>query len=183
MTPLKVCNMALGKIGAAKITAISDKADINLQQIYDLTRDKLLVRYQWNFAMAREELTPNDESPLFEWAYAYDLPMDFLGRPELYNSKAEFAIEGLTLLCNDDIVQLKYIAQITDPSMFSPLFTECFILGLAAELAVIITNDQKLKEALLIEQRNKMLDAMLINSYDNNLAETEELTTWQQAGH
>lgn len=183
MTSLDICNIALSKIGAAKITAMSDKSDISLQNIYNQARDGLLIKYPWNFARAREELTPNDEAPAFEWAYAYDLPMDFIGRPELYNSKAEFIIEGLTLLCNDDKIQLKYTAQVTDVTMYNSLFIECLILGVASELAVIITNDQRLKDSLAAEQRVKLYNAFLLNEYDNNATEVEELTTWQQAGH
>lgn len=182
MNTLEICNMALGKIGAAKISAISDKADINLQSIYNLTRDNLLIRYPWNFARAREILQPNEELPAFEWAYAYDLPMDFLGRPELYGSKSEFIIEGQTLLCNDKEVLLKYTSHITDASLFHSSFVECLILGIAAELAVVIANDKTLKDALLTEQKNKLLDAFLLNEYDNNQTDSEELTTWQQAG-
>lgn len=180
---LDICNLALGKIGSAKITAFSDKADVNLSTLYAQIRDRLLIQYPWNFARAREEIEPNDETPAFEWDYQYDLPMDYLGRPELYDTTAEFVIEGTTLLCNDDVIQLKYTTQVTDVSLFTSFFVDCLVLAVAAELAVPITNDQTLKLSLLQELKVRVLDGMLLNEYENNFIIPEEDSSWQTIGH
>ncbi len=183
ITNIDIVNLALIKIGSAKITTFTDKSDVNLSTLYSQIRDRLLIQYPWNFARAREELSPNDEAPAFEWDYEYDLPMDYLGRPELYDTTAEFVIEGTTLLCNDDVIYLKYTTQVTDTSLFTSFFIDCLVLAIASELAVPITNDQKLKLALLQEFKIKLLDGMLLNEYENNFIPVEEDSSWQTIGH
>jgi hypothetical protein len=180
---LDICNLALIKIGSAKIVALTDKDDVNLSKIYSQIRDQLLIQYPWNFARTREELSPNDEAPAFEWDYEYDLPVDYLGRPELYDTMAEFVIEGTSLLCNDDVIYLKYTTQITDTSLFTNIFIDCLVLAIASELAIPITNDQKLKLSLLQELKMKLLDGFLANEYENNFAEAEINSSWQTIGH
>jgi hypothetical protein len=180
---LRIANLALTKIGSGKITAFADLVDRELETIYTQIRDRLLMRYPWNFARTREAMTPNEEAPAFEWEYEYDLPDDFLGRPELYDSDAEFVIEGRTLLCNEDTINLKYTAQVTDTYLFTPLFIECFVLAIASELCIPNANSRTMKADLDAELRTKLLDGWLLNEYDNNLAVIEEETTWQTEGH
>lgn len=182
ISSLAICNLSLVKIGSAKIAALTEKDDVNLSTVYSQIRDRLLLQYPWNFARAREELEPNEDAPAFEWSYEYDLPMDYLGRPELYDTTAEFVIEGDKLLCNDDTIQLKYTAQITDNSLFSSLFIDCLVLAIAAELAIPIAHDDKLKTALLIELKAKLLDGFLQNEYDVNFTPEEVDTSWQSEG-
>jgi hypothetical protein len=182
LSVLDIVNLALVKIGSAKISALTDKTDINLSNVYAQERDKLLTRYPWNFARAREAIEPNDEAPAFEWDYEYDLPDDYLGRPELYGSTSPFEIEGNTLLCNDDTIKLKYTTQITDTYMFTSLFIECLVLAIASEIATPIANDATLKMTIQAELKAKALDAFLLNEFDNNKEPKEEDFTWQEAG-
>lgn len=183
LTNLKIVNMALSKIGAKTITDFSDKSDIQLEDTYNHIRDKLLMRHPWNFAQARDTIEPNDDAPDFEWDYEYDLPYDYLGNATLYESDADFKIEGNTLLCNDNIIYLKYTAQITDVSAYSPLFIELLILELASELAITISNDQVMKDRLLLELEQKFLDNAVTNVNEGYVPEAEEETTWQSTGH
>lgn len=183
MTNIDICNLALTKIGSQRITVLTEKNDVMLSTIYTQERDKLLMRYPWNFARLREAIDPNDEAPAFEWDYEYDLPDDYLGRPELYDSDAQFVIEGRTLLCNDETINLKYTSQVTDIYLFTPLFIECLVLAIASELAVSIANDAVLKDKLQGELKVRMLDGMLLNEYENNFIPEEEDTSWQEAGH
>ena len=58
MTEIEIANLALNKIGSTNITALSDKSDVNLENVLDQSRDRLLKRFDWNFAKDRVLLYP-----------------------------------------------------------------------------------------------------------------------------
>src|SRR3546814_20867525 len=75
-----ICNSALAKIGAARITALGE-ASRNASlcaELYDKCRDDLLRAHSWNFATARAKLARADTAPAFGPAYAYALPADWI---------------------------------------------------------------------------------------------------------
>lgn len=92
-------------------------------------------------------------APAFDYAYAYQLPTDYLlatewnGR-EAGTGDARYDIEGATLLCDDDASKLRYVARIEDPDLWDANFQEAFALKLAARIAPGITTSQGLAEKL-----------------------------------
>src|SRR3546814_12782163 len=75
-----ICNSALAKIGAARITALGE-ASRNASlcaELYDKCRDDLLRAHSWNFATARAKLARADTAPAFGPASAYALPADWI---------------------------------------------------------------------------------------------------------
>src|SRR3546814_13239477 len=66
-----ICNSALAKIGAARITALGE-ASRNASlcaELYDKCRDDLLRAHSWNFATARAKLARADTAPAIGPAY------------------------------------------------------------------------------------------------------------------
>lgn len=55
-TELQTVQMAVAEVGSS-IEAISDKSDINLQQLSDLSRDATLGMHDWKFARKRTRLS------------------------------------------------------------------------------------------------------------------------------
>lgn len=57
MLDIDICNLALGKIGAAKISSMADKSDINLTNLYEQIRDEILQLNYWPFSTKRTRLS------------------------------------------------------------------------------------------------------------------------------
>ncbi len=57
-TDINICNLALTKIGATPISALTgtDKISVACNELYEPTRDYLLTKYNWNFAKKRKKL-------------------------------------------------------------------------------------------------------------------------------
>ncbi len=138
---IELCSKALNKIGANSITSFDDdtvESEI-CESIYLTLKQKLLSLYSWSFAIKTAQLLRANAVQRYDYSYAYTLPIDFL-RAIKISSKGKYKIAGNYLFCNDEEVELEYIADV-DEEMFSPLFISSFIYLMAAELSISLLND------------------------------------------
>ncbi len=154
-TKTDICKLVLGRIGSKTVTEdeITDDSGViaphcNLH--YEQTRDALLRSHYWRFASTRAELEAGD-TPDFEWDYAFDLPDNFLAMKSIYDDnepdhvyRNHYELEGSLLLTNEDECEIKYIKQVTDVTLFDPLFIEVFVLTLALKLVMPLSQDREL---------------------------------------
>lgn len=304
LTDVQVCNMALGLFGGGTITALSDRDDLSLTDVFRQTRDEIAERFPWSFATRRATLYPspielanslkekmnahaadtsmhlvadttnfpittddatsldtlypliktlldaykahdddarlgaawvfhhaqetadnqlesveqpttqeeaverlNDlltkynshdtdgdthdatelnqdtheecAEPAFEYGYDYYLPEDYMNRAELYNSGAEFVIEGNRILTDDSILYLKYQSRAQNATTYSRLYTQCLIYKLAAKLLMAIGRDFGLAGSFDAKAEKLMLDNSLVNTYEGNREVTRPDSSWQ----
>ena len=151
---VEICNRALQKLGAARIVDITDnsKNARSCNTAYNPTRLKELRRHTWNFAIKRASLPASVTPPLFDYRFAYPLPTDFLRllAPDPISNREdiEWVIEGNTIVTNDSApLQIRYVADITDPNLMDPLFREAVSADLAMELCEEITQSNEKKAA------------------------------------
>ena len=146
---VKIVNMALNKIGARRIMTLDEdnEAARRANEIYEDTRDILLTKHPWNFATKRAALAlVSGETPAYEFDNVFALPSDYLRVEKSEDDDTIYKIEGKRLLTNEDTINIKYIARITDPSKFSHGFVNALIYRLAADLAYAITNNVGLQK-------------------------------------
>jgi hypothetical protein len=81
-TEVQICNEALGRIGEPVITTLAgtDVRSKTCNLFYHSIRNKLLTGHIWHFATVHAKLERAPTPPLFNWAYAYTLPSNFLKR-------------------------------------------------------------------------------------------------------
>ena len=133
VSEVAICNLALQKLGAARITSLTQD-DPNARECnaaYVPTRDKLLRRYAWSFAKSRANLAAHATAPAFQYGYAFPLPTDFLRLILPADSSIDWIVERhagrRAILSNDSgPLYIKYIALVTDPTEFDPLFEEIY---------------------------------------------------------
>lgn len=165
MTETDICNLALARIGAARIageytvspgdqTYASARA---CQDCYAVTRDRLLRSHPWNFAITRVVLaTPDTTPPAFGWTNRFPLPSGCLRALKVNDSgedaaRKDWTVEGGFVLTDDDSVDLEYVARVTSVSLFDPLFIQALVVLLAVELATVLTRGDSFREGLLKE--------------------------------
>jgi len=163
-TQLDICNSALIKLGAELITTIDDnnkRAKLCKSQ-YQKIKRKMLNETPWNFAIKREELEENGDTPLFGFGYSFDLPSDFIRGLDFETIKREWQREGKTILADDSTVKIRYIADVAE-DLFSPTFEEVLALNLAYELSYAMVQSTAFREALLVDSERLLAKA---RSYD-----------------
>lgn len=164
-----IANAALTEVGADLLTDMdtdtSARARI-IQKWFGHTRDMMLRRYTWNFALARQLLSRDTTGPSFEFTYSFSLPTNpyCLRALEMYESAAEWKVEGRKLLTDEESVNLKYIARVSNPVEFDDMFTDALIYNLAANIAFPVMRDKVLAKELHIIANQKLSDAITADS-------------------
>jgi hypothetical protein len=172
---IEICNLALTKLGAARITSLADdsKQARALSAIFDPTRDAELVAHPWSFAIVRAALPASSTAPAFGWARAYPLPADCLHLVQVgdsfsyYDSDAAgpgFDVEGGAVL-TDAVSPLlvRYTYRVTNSGLFPPLFVQSLACRLAFELAEELTQNLSKREAAWAERKDAIREAKRAN--------------------
>lgn len=168
---VEIANRALQKIGAERITALTDdnsraKA---VNAMFDLVRDAELQAHFWTFAMKRSELTPLATDPDFGWDKQYQLPSDWLQTFSVEGSNGtvltEYIHEGRKILTDEDTqINLIYVYQVTDVNEYHATFIEAFAAKLAIELCEIITQSNTKKQVAAADYDNAIMVARRTNA-------------------
>lgn len=169
---VEIVNRALLKLGGSPVTSLTDNSPSArvMSGLWDSVRKSELCKRFWNFALARSSLPALADAPAWGYGYAYQLPVDFLkimqvndyfqvyGTSEYRNmDDSPYAIEGQNILTDYSApLKIRYVADITDPGLFDPLFDEVMASKLAYEGCYAIMQsrdgqrmaDQDYKQAL-----------------------------------
>ena len=190
-----ICNMALGRLGAKRISDFTNKDENNTPAVqcrlhYEQTRDALLRSHWWRFARYRVQLSENATAPTFEFDNAFDLPSDFLRlwiKPfednnwGLNNTNYTFSMEGKQLLTDEDSVYLRYIRKVTDVSEFDPLFVEVLVFKLALKMCMPLTQDKELYQMLYQEMRDILARVRVVDKRETNSVGISDSGRWNDA--
>lgn len=148
-----ICNRALQKLGANRISSLSDgsRSARACTIAYDPRRRALLRDYVWSFAIKRATIAEDNPAPDWGKGHSYTLPSDYLrlidDYPERQSNTNDFEIEGLQIFTNTvSPLYIRYIADIQDTTLFDALFMEALAANLAAELAEELTQSNSKKQ-------------------------------------
>jgi hypothetical protein len=141
---VSIVNRALIKLGEQPILLLTDnvKQARTMAALFDDTRDAEIRAHRWKFAMRRTRLSALAQAPDWGYQLQYELPADFLGLVqvnEMYlrtgmKQRAPWAVEGRRLLTDLAApLAVRYVARVTDASLFDPLFVDALACRLAME--------------------------------------------------
>lgn len=162
MTQLEIVNLALHRLGdrreLANLTG-TDPVTTAVLATYPVARELLLVSYAWPFATTTTTLMDAPESyPM--WAYAYVYPTSALrvlrvfnenteeGQSESFKVQATENASGRRILTGISPAYCEYIVNVTDETVFPRVFSDTLSWLLAAELALPLSTDADLQQAL-----------------------------------
>lgn len=150
-----ICNRALQKLGAKRITSLSqDTSNARAcNAAYTDVRDQLYEDHEWGFTILRVQLPADSTAPVFNRDNAYTLPSDFIRLaapdPEDNDPDKDWLVENGKILTNDSApLNVKYVSRVTDPNLMPPLFQKALSAELAFELCDEITQSNTKKESL-----------------------------------
>ena len=176
-----ICNMALGWIGANRITSLEDNSeeaqlcDLN----YERSRDVVLEAREWTFAVKRFTLLPDSETPEFTWSNQFKIPTEVL-RVITVEREAVVSSNELThnmieheqmnwvreldfILADQEEVLTRCIVRITDTAKFSEAFVHALAARLAADLSVPITRSKSMQQQMFALYDLKLRDAAVMD--------------------
>jgi hypothetical protein len=177
---VQICNLANGSLGLKNSinnidTPRSDK-EIVYAQWYDITRQYMLKFLMPNFALARKNiaaLTAVPDAYSDFYTSAYPVPSDclkVLGLGPVDTDDTKPTIEGNTIFTNvfyPDAPSLRYIADITDVTQFSPDFIMAFAAVLGKLTAMVNTQDPAKKQSMLKDAVMEWQQSTAQNAQEN----------------
>ena len=171
LSAIQLCARALVKIGAAPILGFDEEsiaAEV-ASLLYPSTRDALLSAHPWNFATAQRSLAPLVTSPTADYAYAFQLPADYLRALSAGTGRRgrglTYRIAERRLHADADEVVLTYIFRATEAD-FPPFFDHVLIARLAAEFCIPLTENSSRAEALARAADEELRRARLIDAQE-----------------
>ena len=169
LSSIALCARALLKIGAASITSFDDgtaEAEIAVN-LYGSVRDGMLSSHPWNFATAQATLPRLVAEPVADYAYAYQLPPDFLralsAGPTGRGRGLTYRIAETRLHSDANQLVLTYIFR-PDETGYPPFFDQALIARLAAEFCIPLTDSTSRAETLFRLAGDAFREAKIIDS-------------------
>ena len=122
---VEIANGALIKLGANPILSLDDAVkEARIAKVrYDVCRKSVLRMHPWNFAKKRAVLAATTETVEFGYTYKFNLPGDCIRVLDVEDND-DFMVEGRAIFTDDSTVNLTYLGDITEASLFDPLFSE-----------------------------------------------------------
>lgn len=178
-----ICNQALGWLGGELIISLDDNSvEAKLCKAnYTNLRDAVLEEREWTFAVKRLTAAALLESPLYGFDRAFQIPPEVLrvlqvsragsdvqaggsaggdrhGTGQGRETRIDWLREGATIVANNaDSIYIRALVRITDTTKFSPAFGQCLAARMAMDLAIPLTNSEKMQRAMAAMYGEKIM--------------------------
>jgi len=149
-TTTEICNLALARLGARRIANYESDTTTEAKACrlqFELVRDGLLRRHQWDFATTSKMLSRLATDPLSEQESAWQMPADCvriirLSSGDQNQPLQDFARRGRAILTNGvDTVELVYVSNAVPLQEWDSLFVDAIVLSLAGRIAGDVTQN------------------------------------------
>jgi hypothetical protein len=167
-----IANHAATIIGtAARLTAPGDDTSLGraVASVWEIERQAALRDGAWNFAMKRAQLAALSEPPLHGFIAQFQIPADCLRLIEVYDLfRDRWQIEGKVILADSaGPLKLRYLANITEPTEFDPLFANAFALRIAMAIGNRIAGSAFNEQMVMEKYRQTLADARRADAIEN----------------
>lgn len=166
---VEIANRAMDKLGALGLSPITNlstdrtKEAKLINRMYHFLRKKELSANYWKFAKKRVTLAHDIDTP-DDYAYQYELPSDFL-RIYKVGTNYPYELEGRKILTDDGpSLSIQYIADITDPNLFDPIYSEAFAALIAQECCEALNQSNSKRELAILDYRENIKLAKLMDA-------------------
>ena len=186
-SPVDIFNLALISLGQTTITAIDppdsgSKAARLCAQIYPTMRDEVFRKHPWRRLKKRLSLAADTAAPAWGYTTQYPLPADLITLIEIYVGDAplrNWELEGEMLLCNETAaLNIRYIANSTDPNSWDHLLINALGDRWAVDLAEPLTGDSNKKSFAIGKYEEVLNEAKRASSQEGTPVEAGLPDDW-----
>lgn len=151
---VSICSNALLMLGDKPINDLvpeeGDRAVLALNLFPDV-RDGVLRAHTWDCAIKRALLSPLSAAPAFGWSYQFQLPADCLRVISVAPNNGEpieHSVEGDKLLCNTNVVYLRYIFRNQNVEAWDAGLVSVVTAAMARDMAYPITRSAAMRDTM-----------------------------------
>lgn len=181
LSSIELCSSALIKLGAEAISSFDDgSAEARVaSRLYPLARDALLSTHPWSFATRQAELARLTPASTTAFAYAYQLPNDFLKSLSAGSDRRGrglvFQILNRQLHTDAASAVLSYVFRPSEGD-FPAYFNAALVARLAAEFCLPLTENSSRTERLSRLAEAELKVAKLVDSQQDTPPRVEDFT-------
>jgi hypothetical protein len=181
LSSIELCSSALVKLGADGISSFEDgSAEARVASLlYPLARDALLSTHPWSFATRQTELARLTTRPTAAFAYAYQLPNDYLKALSAGNGGRArglvFQIVNRQLHTDAAAAVLTYVFRPGEGD-FPAYFNAALVARLAAEFCLPLTENSSRAERLVRLAEAELKVAKLVDSQQDTPPSFEDFS-------
>ena len=167
-TKVSICSNALLMLGAQTINDFNDENDRAklCSNLWPTFVDSVLRKHYWNCAKKSVVLSPEVETPAFDWDYQFLLPTDWVRTLQVgkQHYPEAFVQEGRKLLMKTNVLYLAYISN--DVNNYDTELVNVLELGMASRMAYAITQSASVRDSVTAEYMDALKKAKMINGMD-----------------
>lgn len=168
-----ICNRALQKLGAARITSLSEDS-VNARACntaWEACRLAELRKHPWSCAIQRASLAADATAPDWGRANAFTLPSDYIRLvkpyPEDNSYTLDYVIESGKILSDEDApLYIRYVGDVTDAAQMDPLLREAISCRMAIEMCEEITQSNSKKAGVKADYTEVIAEAKRANAIE-----------------
>lgn len=181
-------NLAGAAIGATtRITDPSDNRTLarNIRAVWNVQRQAAIREGSWNFATRREQLGESVTAPEHGYDHQFPLPANCLRLIEVHDliAYSDYQLESGLILTNvSGPLNIRYLADITEPASWDALFAEAFALRIAWAIGTRIAGSGFDKAKVWQNYQGCLSAARRIDAMENPPIDREE-SDWISARH
>ena len=174
---VSIANRAIQILGSSETIASLTENSPNarsMNRAYEPLRQALLRRYRWSFAIQRASLAADGSDTLFGGLNRFYLPNDYLRilrDKDLPDYRKDWKIEGDAIgphivTADASPLEIRYLADVTDPTRMDALFREALSHYMAMETCKEVTGSTRDKESLKADFDDAMNQAKQAGAYE-----------------
>ena len=154
MTELEIFNLALGQLGIARLSALTDSTDKRVQAyqtFYSHALSFVMSELQMNFTIKIDPLSLLSNQTITGYTYAYSLPGDCIMIQSIMDSEGTVetgwelrrigSIADTVVATNLEDAFIEYVQSVSETSVYTPQFIETLKYKLAMDMAIFLTDD------------------------------------------
>lgn len=149
-----------------------------MNRVLEPRRRALLRKFRWGFAIKRKSQAADGDQTVFGELNKYALPSDFirlLRDVDHPDYRKDWRIEGRFIVTDEaSPLEFRYIADITDPTLWDALFFEALAHDLAHETCKEVTGSTGAKQDIKDDLKRILADAKQAGSYEEDPIEALE---------
>ena len=165
LSKIDIFNSALLKVSKRYVSSVDDSTfeAKTCNTLWEPALRSVLACHNWSSTIKRAQLDLITLIPACGYGYAYRLPNDCIKVVQAYRSDDhddfdfEWVTEGSTILSDEEVVYIKYVAMPKNTEGMNSHFTEALIWNLAMRLCFPFTGDDNRERVLRQEYETVIL--------------------------
>ena len=179
---VEIVNRALALLGVSSITSLADQTESasTANLLWDDSRAATFRSHPWNCLTKRAALAKDINAPAWGFTNSFTLPADYLRLLTIEEPLLAYEIENGFIFSDDDSMNIKYTALVTDVTKYDVLLVDALAARLSADLCQPLLQSASAMEAMWKMYQDKLREARYVDAQENS-QDVLEADTWIDA--